>query len=96
MRRYLILSLLLLAVLAFLAACVATPPQQASTVPAPAQAPALAPAQPALAPAGPTLGSQRSGDLLVWLAARRRSHGARPRWTPTWSGPMASPSRMPR
>lgn len=36
----------------------------ASTPPA-----ALTPEQAALAPEGPTLGGQRSGDLLVWLAS---------------------------
>lgn len=55
------------AVLALLAACAATPSQQASTVSAPAPAAALV--QGAPAPAGPTLGSLRSGELQAWLSS---------------------------
>ncbi len=70
MRRYLILSLLLVAVLALLAACAATPSLQTPTVSALTPAPASVSAQQsALAPAGPTLGSQRSGDLQAWLSS---------------------------
>ncbi len=69
MRHYLILGLWLMAVLALMTACAATPSRQPSTVPAATLAPASASTQSALAPAGPTLGSQRSGDLQAWLSS---------------------------
>jgi hypothetical protein len=64
------LVLAAVAALAFLAACVAVPSQQAATVPATAAASAPAATQQALAPVGLTLGSQRSGDLAAWLSSR--------------------------
>ena len=70
MQRNLILSLLLVAALALLAACAATPSLQTPTGPTPTPpTPAPVSAQSALAPAGPTLGSQQSDGLQVWLSS---------------------------
>ncbi|MHB1135020.1 MAG: FixH family protein [Chloroflexota bacterium] len=63
------LALVVIGVLALVAACTPAAPRQAEKGTGSATSNALDAAQATLAPPGPTLGGQRSGDLLVWLAS---------------------------